>query len=156
MTNPTHPPERAEPLAGALAFLLPGLGHLVLAQPRRAVLIFLGVIGLFTSGLLIGGIDVVDRRDDKWWFLGQALTGPVAFAVDHLHQSLKEPDPRTGRLLPPSPSAPGEKPPPYSVSIAKPNEIGALFCTLAGLLNLIAIIDASWHAPRPRPEPRHA
>ncbi|KAA0213196.1 MAG: hypothetical protein DYG94_14260 [Leptolyngbya sp. PLA3] len=74
--------------AGILALLLPGAGHLYLRQTRRGVLAGVGVLGLFLGGLLIGGIDVVDRKEDRWWFLGQALVGPLTFAVDYYHQNM--------------------------------------------------------------------
>ena len=92
-----------------------------------------------------GGIDVVDRKDDPYWFLGQACVGPTAFVVDRVHQSMKVPDPasRTGKRAP----NPDENPK-YEKSLGKVNEIGALYATLAGLLNLIAVIDAAWHKPR--------
>lgn len=38
--------------------------------------------------------------------------------------------------------------PPYVVSLARMNELGTLFITIAGFLNLICIIDALWHVPR--------
>lgn len=74
--------------AGVLAFLFPGAGHLYLRQTRRGVLAAIGVLGLFLGGLLIGGVDVIDRKEDKWWFLGQALIGPMTFAVDYYQQNV--------------------------------------------------------------------
>jgi len=135
--------ETFQPVAGVLAFLLPGLGHAFLGEPRRAVLIGAGVLGLFLGGLLIGGVDVVDSREDRWWFIGQAPVGPIAFLVDWVHQSqLKVDDP------PPAAEADyfqGQTPIRVK-SLAHANEIGSLFATIAGMLNAIAIIDAAWHA----------
>jgi len=75
-------------LAGILAVLFPGAGHFfILRERRRGILAAVGVLGLFFGGMLIGGIDVVDREEDKYWFLGQALTGPLAFAVNAVHQN---------------------------------------------------------------------
>lgn len=142
---PSSPNESAQPVAGVLAFLFPGAGHAFLGQPRRAALIAASILALFFSGVLIGGVDIVDRKDDPFWFLGQACIGPTAFVVDRFHQSMKVADPaaRTGLRAP----HPDEKPR-YEKSLGKVNEIGALFATLAGLLNLIAVIDAAWHRPR--------
>lgn len=167
------------PAAGALAILLPGLGHLMLRQPLRALYIAVGVLGLFFGGLLIGGIDAIDRREDFVWFLGQALVGPLTFAVDHYHQnSLKVIDPETGFRRSAGPheirdphtgraitvrdpsigiavafadprtgqirmSTPDDRPP-NSKSLGRMNEIGTLFITIAGMLNLIAILDAAF------------
>ncbi len=74
--------------AGIAAILFPGAGHFfILGQRKRAILAAVGVLGLFFGGLFIGGIDVVDRQEDKYWFLGQALVGPLAFGVNYIHQN---------------------------------------------------------------------
>ncbi|MFG0275085.1 MAG: DUF6677 family protein [Phycisphaerales bacterium] len=138
--------ETFQPIAGALAVCVPGAGHLWLGQPRRAIMVFVGVLWLFVGGLLIGGVDVVDRREDFWWFVGQAGVGPTAFAVNAWHQSLKADDPprhATGEWF-------DDNTPARTRSLGHPNEIGALWATIAGMLNVIAIIDAAWHAPATR------
>lgn len=107
-------------------------------------MIFLGITSLTLGGLLIGGLDVVDRREDRWWFVGQAGIGPMAWALDALNHhlaSVNEPPVnarqdwfernRAGRTR----------------SLAHSNEIGSLWIVIAGMLNAIAIIDAFWHMP---------
>ena len=74
-------------MAGVAGLLLPGLGHIVLGQPRRAAAIMVGVLGLFFGGLLLGGIDTVDSREDRLWFYVHALNGPLAFAADWVNQN---------------------------------------------------------------------
>jgi len=115
-----------------LAWLLPGLGHWWLGERRRARILAAAIGGLFVGGLLIGGIDVVDMRDDAYWFYGQSFAGPLAVAVGVLHH-------RLDRQGPPEP----DDAPPYRKSIGRVNELGTLWCTLAGVLNLLAIFDAS-------------
>lgn len=184
--NTTTPPPATQfhedegsinPVAALLAFLLPGAGHAYLGEMRRAWLIGGGVLGMFVTGLLIGGIDVVDKREDFVWFVGQALVGPVAFGTDYVHQSyvkvressgfrrsahpneIRNPrngepivvrdrrtgepeefmDPRTGTVRL---STLADKPP-NTKSLGRVNEIGTLFCTIAGMLNLICVIDAA-------------
>jgi hypothetical protein len=106
-------------------------------------------MGLFLGGLLIGGIDVIDRTEDKWWFVLQAGVGPTAFVVNAVHQNVYKLEFRHGggsvrRSGLPDPKAnPGGAEAPARKSLGKVNEVGSLYTALAGMLNLIAIIDAS-------------
>lgn len=178
-----HDEPSFNPVALLLAVLVPGAGHAYLGERRRAAMIATGVLGMFVSGLLIGGIDVVDKREDFVWFLGEALVGPIAFGVDAYHQkSIKVVDrthglrrsahpneirdPRTGEpvlvrdLITGAPlqivdpktgqvrlSTESDRPP-NTKSLGRVNELGTLFCTIAGMLNLICIIDAGTRARR--------
>jgi hypothetical protein len=128
---------------GLLAVALPGLGHAALGKTKRGALVALGVLGLFFGGILIGGIDSIDARNDRWWFMGQALVGPVAFGANWVNQSLSAADP--GQTA--GPGWEEASPPSRMRSIAHSNEMGMLFATIAGMLNLIAIVDAFWNAP---------
>lgn len=148
MSAPAHPPTTFNPLAGVLACILPGLGHAFLGDVLRGAYICLGVMGLFLGGMLIGGIDVIDRKEDGWWFVLQAGVGPVAFAVDSIHQkSFKIPVSQGGRTsyrtASPDPAQnPGNAIAKSSKSLGRVNEVGSLFAALAGMLNAIAVIDA--------------
>ena len=179
-----RPRERLDLVAGLVAAAIPGAGHIYLGEVRRGVLAAVGVLGLFFGGMLLGGIDVIDRREDRWWFFGQALVGPLAFGVDWYHQNhLKaypwEPGgavhPRVFLETRPTSLNPGEhreigqitvdgrqltlplrreaKPgegPPSSKSIGRMNELGTLFATIAGMLNLIVFLDALMPSRPPR------
>jgi hypothetical protein len=180
---------RLDVLAGVLAFAIPGLGHLYLGQKTRALYAAVGILGLFFGGLLIGGIDTVDSREDKWWFVGQSLVGPIAIGTNWIHQNqlklydipapgrgatptglsvyadelplrFRSPHPNEQRRvetvtvvdrnsgvqsqqqIPIAVPAPEGAGPAYSKSVAKVNEIGTLYGLCAGMLNLIAILDA--------------
>lgn len=144
-----------QPLAGVLAAVLPGLGHAFLGDPKRGLLVFAGVMGMFMGGLLIGGIDAVDRVEDKWWFVLQAGVGPTAFAVDAVHQNyFKVREVVNGRERVrsglPDPAGNGGEPARNRKSLGRVNEAGALYAAMAGMLNAIAVIDALWHVRRPR------
>ena len=122
-----HTNETFQPGAAVLAYLFPGLGYLYLRQPVRAAALAAGVLGLLVAGVLIGGIDVVDRRADFWWFIPQAGVGPLAFLVDWLHHG-----PLASNFTP---------------SIGRVNEVGTLYVVMAGMINAIAIVDCAWHEP---------
>ena len=152
------PEETFQPVAAVLAAIFPGAGHFCLGEARRGALIAAGVLGMFFGGLLIGGIGVVDRRDNFIWFMGQALVGPIAFGVDAAHQSMFKVIDRGGN---PRPARPDEGrdgkgqiiyggTPPYTRSLGRVHELGTLFATIAGMMNLICIIDASFYAARSR------
>ncbi|MFT3687036.1 MAG: hypothetical protein QM783_19295 [Phycisphaerales bacterium] len=201
-----HPQDSPQPLAALLALVFPGLGHWYLGQRRRGVLVAVGVLGLFLTGVLTAGIDAVDsggwyitkfcsmtgkkppfaKTDgDPVWFLGQMFCGPLAFGVDYYHQmhlKVLEPmgkdfalrtakpneirDPRTGAPIQVRDDA-NKNPieftdpltgqrrmstaadrPPYVKPLARVAEVGTLSCTLAGMLNLIAIIDCAFNRRR--------
>jgi hypothetical protein len=161
--NPHAHPAPFQPVALVAACLLPGAGHALLGDRRRGILIGAGVLGLFFGGLLIGGIDAVDRREDFVWFVGEALVGPIAFAVDYYHQNhlkvrdrpggpvrsaypneVRDPRGLAAQVLETDP-----RKPPSVKSIGRVNELGTLFCTIAGMMNLIVIIDAAFRHRAP-------
>lgn len=123
-----------QPVAAVLAWLWPGLGHISLGERKRGGLIMFGVLFLFVSGALIGGLDVVDRKRDRLWFVAQALCGPVAFGADLINQRYIKQLPKEDQLR--------------TTSLGHVNEMGTLFAALAGLMNLVVILDVLHHAPR--------
>lgn len=62
-------------IASALAWLLPGMGHVFLGRARRGIIICITVSAIFWSGIAIGGVMTVDSRYEKWWFYAQMLNG---------------------------------------------------------------------------------
>jgi len=178
-------------VAGLAAAIIPGGGHLVLGEHKRAALVATGILGLFFGGILVGGIDVIDSREDRVWFFGQALVGPVAFGVDYLHQNkikgiddayfdggpgsrsthesrlaegraaLRSANPGEVRRVEQVsvamlkggtkleevpilsvPAGGGGDRGPNIKSLSKVNELGTLFATIAGMLNVIVVVDA--------------
>lgn len=134
--------------AAALGWIFPGLGHVVLGQARRGILAGTGVLILFVGGLLVGGLDAVDRKEDHLWFIGQAGAGPIAFAASYGNEAILKSG-RHGELLPaPSPygappGAAGARPMvSTSKGLAHANEFGTFFTFLAGLMNFVVILDA--------------
>ena len=157
------------PVAGGLAWVFPGLGHIYRGELKRGLYAAIGVMGLLLTGLLVGGVDTIDSKEDKWWFFGQVIAGPTVLAIDTYHQrALKaegparsqyaeligarraaypdeRKDPSSGRWI----IDPENPAPPHTKSVGLVNDLGTLFGLIAGMLNLIAILDAL--LPRTKP-----
>lgn len=150
---PTRP-DGLDPLAGVLALILPGLGYLAKGEKARAVGVFIGVAGLFLGGVLIGGVSAVDRETDRLWFFAQAGTGVPAFALDALNDrsfkvSAVTPGPVGWGHPDPSLNANGVEAP-AKKSIGKVRDTALLWTALAGMLNIIAVVDCLFTAPGKR------
>jgi hypothetical protein len=159
---PTPSPQQFDPAAAFLGFIFPGAGHVFRKKTSRGVLAAVGVMGLFFFGLLIGGIDAIDSKEDRIWFFGQALVGPATFVVDYAHQNnFKGYDPATKTVRTGYPNehrvyqydrwewvelTQAEMDqgmgPPNTKGLGRLNEIAMLSVVLAGMLNLIIILDA--------------
>ncbi len=124
------------PIAAILAWLIPGLGHIFLGHRVRGV-IFLVVITLtFWTGVAVGGVKCVDPykpvqqqstaqqqrgRGRSWWFFAQIMNGGYAVATHAVGARAAE---RASYLSWPS------------------GDIASVYTGVAGLLNLLIILDA--------------
>jgi Family of unknown function (DUF6677) len=144
----TAEPQQLDPFAAVLAWVVPGLGHIAIGQRQRGLILMVSIHLMMAVGLFIGGIDVVDRKEDRWWYMGQVMGGPIPLLIDRYHQSLKveKRHPRSGQVVLAAPG-PGDNPA-YEPSLSRVNELGTLFVTLAGMLNLMCIIDVAQHPKR--------
>jgi hypothetical protein len=139
----TPPPVWNIPAAVA-AWLIPGVGHILAGHAKRGTILMVCIGGLYLVGMLVGGISVVHSRNEdgslRPWYLGQALIAP-SIAIEYTHDKLRA---RTE----------GADPSPYDEEISfepaygRAAEIGTLYTALAGLLNLLAIIDIAYREPR--------
>lgn len=128
-------------------WVFPGLGHITAGNAARGLYAMLGVMILFGSGLLVGGLDCVDRREDRLWFIVQAGAGPIAFAASYANDALL----KSGSAAPmiEMPSYPGAPKVTVSAfkSVAHANDFGTLLIFLAGLLNVCVMLDAATREP---------
>lgn len=124
-----------------LGWIWPGLGHLKNGDSVRGRRIMGGVLGMFLLGLLVGGVDCVDRREDFWWFLPQAGNGPIAFVADALNVSLLKAG-KVGELM--DMTMPDGRVTRISSfkAVGAVAEVGTLFIAMGGLMNLVAVLDA--------------
>ena len=120
-------------LAASAAWVLPGLGHFILGERRRATILAASIGLLWLSGLMVGGVSVCDHRTRPWWFVGQVLLAP-SLAVNYAHRQLRQ---RQASDLPTH----------YEPSYGHMSEQGILFTALAGLLNLLAVMDVAYRDP---------
>jgi hypothetical protein len=126
------------PLVALAGWLVPGAGYWLIGHRARALTVGLTIIGLFVLGVLLAGMRVVEAPNlagpgplvsrilDRPWFIGQVLAGPLGLAaagVSHWAAG----SPTYAHLL----------------SHSRLAEIGTLYTAVAGMLNLMAIIDAT-------------
>jgi len=107
---------------GALAWLVPGAGHYALNEKRRGVVIFVALVLTFIVGVYVGSVGVVDPVHARPWYVAQIMNTPLVMLL--------------GRI-----GATGE----YRV-FGRANEIGQIYTSIAGLLNLLCIVNAVYTA----------
>ncbi len=133
---PTPPPTKTNKMhipQALLGWILPGLGHTILGHRRRGRYIFFGVLFMIITGVLVGGIDAVDHKNDGLWFLAQVCCGPIVIAIDLATQMLIVDAPIETRAT--------------LVGLSHVNEIGTLFVAMAGLMNFVVILDVLQATP---------
>ncbi len=161
--SPNADPQRRgmglPPFVVAIAgWVLPGLGYWLIGERARGTIAGVTILLLFVAGIFIGGIRVIDvpgyrdSRDyrvayekvvmpdgrwvlwsrpmptllDKPWYLGQILAGPVTLAASWA--SIEA----ASREIP--------------KATAHVGEFGTLYCAVAGMLNLLIIMDSTARA----------
>jgi hypothetical protein len=98
-------------VVGLLAWLVPGAGHFVVKEKKRAIIIFAAIVMTFCTGLYVGSIGVINPVGAKPWYVAQILNSPMVAVLGYL---------TTARS--------------YAV-YSWPNEIGQIYTSTAGLLN---------------------
>jgi hypothetical protein len=145
------------PVVALAGWLLPGAGYWLLGQWARGTIVCAAILTLYVLGLLIAGVRVVEvpgydphgneiqirgqwiithgglmsEVSNKPWFVCQILTGPVSLASAvgsvQLAQHGSE----------------------YPRAHAPLETVGTLYTAIAGMLNLMVIIDAAHRAGNP-------
>ena len=109
-------------LVGLAGWFLPGGGYLVLKETWRALIIFVAVTATFVAGLYIGSIGVVDPIGYKLWYMVQMRSSPLVAVIGNHTQG-------GGYLV-----------------YGRPNEMGQIYTSTAGLLNLLCIVNSVYMA----------
>lgn len=131
-----HPP-RFAPASHVLAgWLVPGLGHWLQGRRRRALVVFVLLVGLLVLGTVLAAGSNLDRERHFYYWSGQFLTGLPAAVLEIAHGHAK-----LGRDLD------------YV-------DVGLVFGCVAGLLNVLCLLDVhafglaqvlETNAPKPVP-----
>jgi hypothetical protein len=109
-------------IVGLLAWLVPGAGHLLIKEQKRAIIIFTTIALTFCAGLYVGSIGVINPVGAKPWYVAQIMNSPIVAVLGYVVTT-------------------GD----YSV-FGRPNEIGQIYTSIAGLLNLLCIVNAVYLA----------
>jgi len=145
--------------AGIVAWLVPGGGHLVLGQRGMAAVFFLAISVPYALGLAVGGIkNSVNPWSNKWLFLAEMGIGSYTPACLLINRGLRDLPPEMvphilkkdglfERLSAEERRELEERVARY-VSFAPESEIAQIYLATAGLLNLLAILDALARAQR--------
>lgn len=167
------------PLIAIAGWLIPGAGYWLIGERTRAGVIFASILLLYLLGLLIGGVRVIEvpgydsqsgrqirmlgrqiisPTDDmrypqanwsllsggfvpeianKPWFAGQILAGPICIISSYASMELAQ-------------QSSIDYPRPHAAS----ETVATLYTAIAGMLNLMVIIDSTYRASQPAPETR--
>jgi len=109
-------------LIALLAWLVPGAGHYILKETKRALIIFVTIVLTFCTGLYLGSTGVIDPMGAKACYVAQIFSSPLVAILGSL-------------------TAKGT----YSL-FGWSREVGQIYTSTAGLLNLLCIINAVYLA----------
>jgi hypothetical protein len=149
-------------LAGVLAWLIPGAGHLYQGRKTKGWLFLVCILSAWILGFALGGGHVVyaswQPGDKRWHYFLQAGVGAAALpALIQGDRMRRYTDPSTGRTSPAyEPFWGGFMAPPFRPVIENEAdevaawyarrgagyEMGTWYTVIAGLLNILVIYDA--------------
>jgi len=139
-------------LALVLAWAVPGLGHILIGQRARGIIFMLAIHLLFAAGLLVGGIKSINPPDQAIWTYTQFLTGwPMLVSNSLEKNSHDEQKALMSQYESESRDVPSAQLPeftkkfiaahPLFANHPKIQDLGAVYCGIAGMLNLLVMFD---------------
>ena len=123
---------RSPAFACFLAWLVPGLGHLWQKRPVRAALVFLVLVGLLVFGTALAQGSNLSRERHFYYWGGQFLAGLPALLLETIH---------------------GHPPVRSFIPYA---EAGLVMGSIAGMLNVLAMLDVYSHGEEAYLHPERA
>ncbi len=126
---------------GLLGWLVPGGGYFVLGEKKRGTIVMVTLILTFLVGLYIGSIGVIDPVGAKPWYIAQVMNSPVVIVIGNtvaqaFHTAKQNGDPTQAYFV-----------------FTKSCEIGQIYTSVAGLLNLLCIVNGLYIAHQRAIEP---
>lgn len=117
-TPKSYAPRGFSPASEVFAgWLVPGLGHWLQGRRARAVVVFVVLVGLLVFGTLLADGSNLDRERHFYYWSGQFMAGAPVMVLEALH----------GHAL-------------VTRDIAYA-DVGLVFACLAGLLNILCLLD---------------
>ena len=108
-------------VVGLAAWIVPGAGHFLIREKKRAIIIFLVITALFMTGLYAGSIGIINQVAGGVWFYAQVLISPVVGLLAQVGKN-------------------------YDFPNGRPCDVGQIYTGIAGLLNLLCILNAVYMA----------
>lgn len=148
------------PVVALAGWMIPGLGYYLIGQKKRAYISGIAIILTFWLGIWIGGIRVIDvpgydvngrpRLDRQGqWLLKQSFAGEVMYKPWYIAQTLNGPMNVLATWVSLDQAQKGVR-----MSTARIFDIGTLYTAIAGMLNLLVMIDSAYRASHPH-KPEH-
>ena len=153
MAVPTDDTTSKAILSGVLTWIVPGAGHYLLGHRGLAGVFFLAISIPYWTGLAIGGVtNCVNVRTNKWLFLAElgigGYTTPCYVVSRTIERNVARHMDLPGVPALPDPGRPSaeytrfvNQLAPY-VSYYPESDVATIYLATAGLLNLLAILDA--------------
>lgn len=111
--------------AALLAWAVPGLGHWWIGERVRGVILFVVITTTFWAGVAVAGVrTAVTPKENGLWIAAQICAGPQALLALHWSERIR---------------SNGDEP--MSKAMWPASTIGVVYAGVAGLLNLIVIVD---------------
>ncbi|HIA28575.1 MAG TPA: hypothetical protein EYN79_10785 [Planctomycetes bacterium] len=126
--DPRTPPPIRPLLDPVLTWLVPGAGYLRAGLRREGLILLIVIGGLFIGGLVLSDMEAVSRTLHPYAFWAQVGVGGFTLPLAKI-------DFASEQILPGSVSIKKYQ------SVPPLNDTGVVFCCIAGLLNLLTILD---------------
>ena len=122
--------------AAILAWILPGAGHFYLGQRGLGAVFFIAISFPYWTGVALGGVkDSVNPRTNKWLFLAEMCSGGYTTVCFIASNQI------VAKIQAKPPAERAKAAVPYT-SYFPESDVAQIYLATAGLLNLLAVLDA--------------